>query len=756
VRVSIVVRGVVQGVGFRPFVHRTALSRELSGTVRNGRGAVHIEVQGDPGAVRAFVRAVEHDAPRPAKVASLDVVEIAERPEQAFTILGSDTAEPVAPALPPDLATCGDCLREVETPGERRYRYPFTNCTACGPRYSIALSLPYDRARTSMRDFVLCSGCEREYRVLDDRRYHAQPIACPTCGPALVLLSPSGAPLSRAEAALEGAVSALRQGRVLALRGIGGFQLVCDATRADAVARLRANKRRPHKPFAVMFPSLADIEREASLSAFERDLLLSPEAPIVLLERLPSSRLAPEVSSDSPYLGALLPYSPLHALLLSDSGAPLVCTSGNLSSEPICTSTEEALERLSAVADAILTHDRPIVRPLDDSVVAATSGRAVTLRRARGYAPLAVGQIDERATVLGLGAHAKSTITLGCRGALIPSQHLGDLDTFEARALLRRTATELCHFFDAKPRYLACDLHPDYASTRLAEELAVELGAPLLRVQHHHAHVAACMAEHRLEGRVLGLSWDGSGLGADGTIWGGEALVCDGTAYSRFAHLAPFPLPGGDRAAREPRRAALGALFAHVPDQCEPRMSSRFAGELERYLAALSRSLHAPLCSSVGRLFDAVAALLGVETVSYEGQAAMHVEQLARQVEALPPYSLKLERAPSGARVATLDTVLRELLEELDSGVERGRVARRFHDTLIAFGCLAAEQAAIEQVVLAGGCFQNRVLLQGLTVALERRGFRVYTPSALPPNDGGISVGQAFLAARSLLGKNAA
>jgi hydrogenase maturation protein HypF len=754
VRVGFVVRGTVQGVGFRPFVRRTATAHRLSGWVKNGRSGVRIEVQGDERSVAAFAWALAHELPEPAAIAALERELLTDRDddpdgEGPFRILPSEETEPPAPVLPPDLATCARCWDDVRTHTDRRFGYPFTNCTSCGPRYSIVRALPYDRARTTMRSFQMCADCTREYEALDDRRHHAQPIACPRCGPTLEWLDRAGRVLARRGDALHEASAAIARGAIVALRGIGGYQLLCDATRGDVVARLRERKLRPTKPFAVMFADLGQLLESARVSPEERAILASPCAPIVLVPRHGGGPVAEEVAPRSPDLGAMLPNTPLHGLLLASVGLPLVCTSGNRSEEPIAIDTSEALARLHDIADGYLSHDRLIERPLDDSVVRATPKRTLVVRRARGFVPKSVGHIDERASVLAMGAHLKSTVTLGHRGVLVPSQHLGDLDSPLARDLLRATAEDIVEFFGARPALVACDLHPDYASTGIAGELAKRWGAPLLRVQHHHAHIAACMAERGLDRPVLGLAWDGTGLGTDGTIWGGEALVCRGARFDRFAHLRPFPLSGGDRAARDPRRCAIGLIAEADPSSLESWATRWFGRDANLHVAALERRLHAAPCSSVGRLFDAVAALVGLERpATFEGESAMALERLARAAPPDGAYPLPLARSPNGPLVADTRPLVLAISDDARRSVDADRVARRFHSALVQLGVAIAEHAGIPDVVLSGGCFQNALLLEGLEARLLEAGFVVHVPTEVPVNDGGISVGQAWIAAQ--------
>lgn len=756
VRVRVIVRGTVQGVGFRPFVRRSALEHSLTGWVKNTRDAVHIEAQGDEPEIDGFTHALGHDVPAPALVRVLErsaIATVAVHEETTFRILESDFGPTAASVLPPDLATCAACLDEVLTKGNRRYRYPFTNCASCGPRYSISTGLPYDRRNTSMRAFVMCGNCGNEYDDVDDRRHHAQAIACPDCGPELTFLDPDGRVLSNGEAAIASALRCLDAGGVLALHGLGGYQLLCDATNEQAVSVLRLRKIRPHKPFAVMFRDAEELAESALPTTDEERILRSAEAPIVLILRRPDGPLAESVAPRNHWIGAMLPYTPLHALLLRSTRGPLVCTSGNVSDEPLSTTTKQALEDLSSIADGFLSHDRPIVRPLDDSIVRVDARRTVVLRRARGHVPSSVGTIDERATVLALGAHLKSTVTLGHGGVLLPSQHLGDLESLRARQLLERTIEDLRTFFDAEPNLLACDFHPDYASTIIAERLREQWSVPLLRVQHHHAHIAACMAEHGLgtDDEVLGLAWDGTGLGMDGTIWGGEALICRGATFKRFASLRPFPLLGGDRAAREPRRSALGLVF-EVATTGTDACTSWFGEELASCIHILERRL-APMCSSVGRLFDAVAALLGLsDRTTFEGQAAIELEHLASSAARDGAYPLPLvSRATDRALplfVAETRDFVDALLTDIRTGTSKPTIARRAHEALVSLGLTMAQHAGVEHVVLGGGCFQNRLLVESLEARLEAAGFKVYVPAKIPVNDGGISVGQAWLAAQ--------
>jgi hydrogenase maturation protein HypF len=747
IRLHLSVHGTVQGVGFRPFVHAEAARRGLTGHVRNLRGRVEIEVQGPELVVDAFV-SVLRSSPPPIVVRRLESRSLEEQSEADFRILESTADTTVEPSLTADLGLCADCAREIRDPTARRYRYPFTTCARCGPRYTIVQALPYDRERTSMGAFALCEACASEYEDPANRRYHAESIACPRCGPRLLLLDRSGTNVAAGDEALLRAADSLRQGGILALKGLGGFQLLCAASNEQAVSELRRRKRREEKPFATMFPNIDALERVATPTEEERALLASVESPIVLVRRRPAvAPTAEHVTQENPYVGAMLPYTPLHALLLDAVGGPVVCTSGNLSSEPMCVEDPEALTRLGTIADYFLVHDRTVVRPVDDSVARVGPRGPQLLRRARGYAPEPVAEIADRRTIFAFGAHQKSAVALAHRGQVVMSQHIGDLGVRESDALLERTVEDLFAFFAVTPEIVACDLHPDYASTRLAERVAERLGARLVRVQHHAAHVASVAAEHGLEGKLLGFAWDGAGLGTDDTIWGGEALVLDSGRTSRVAHLASFPLPGGERAAREPRRSAAGLLWQMAREDFERRAGVWFsAGELDVLDTALARGVNAPLCSSVGRWFDAVAALLRLRVrCSYEGQAAMELEFLAETV-ASDGTSYPLPLTLSEPFVADGGPFLRALLDDLDAGVARARIARRFHDTLVRHAVDVARKIGLSTIALSGGCFQNALLARSVRAELEALGFAVHAGQTVPCNDGGIALGQVVVA----------
>ncbi|MCS7304345.1 MAG: Sua5/YciO/YrdC/YwlC family protein [Thermoguttaceae bacterium] len=1011
--------GIVQGVGFRPFVYNTACALGLGGWVKNTSGQVEILIEGRREQLESFVQILQTHHPPQARIHGLEIAEesVGQKPLTDFQIITSTAEETIRPIIPADLALCEACRAEIHSVAQRRYRYPFTNCTHCGPRWSIIRGLPYDRPRTSMAHFAMCPDCQAEYENPADRRFHAQPIACPQCGPKLRLLvrvdrptsqtadqtgtpidqpagpisppehcaigqqaclpiasakaptsesnvqtSESNAPtresnaqppessvqppeymvLSEGDEALRQAAQAILEGQIVALKGLGGFQLLCDATRQEVVQELRRRKGRPDKPFALMFTNLEQVRQVCWVSEAEAQLLQSPEAPILLLRRrkfpavrtfgpqippvssaaeaglpaakpgegatglsppressaepkakpgegvtdlcpplqrppqpnakldegqllealpfcrqasplppaggadlattqpvpptcisaspattspadqlladAPGCHIAPAVAPGNPYLGVMLPYTPLHELLMEAVGRPIVCTSGNLSEEPMAYRTAEAISRLGRIADLILTHNRPIVRPVDDSVVrvvwlgpedtqllarhdgpwggelrASEKGTNVTLgsgvplvqvlRRARGYAPRPIELPFPMPPILALGGHLKNTVALSLGSQVVLSQHVGDLDNLPSLEVFQRTVEDLLSFFQVQPELVVCDLHPDYASTQYGEQLAERLGVPLVRVQHHEAHLAACLAEQGLRVEelaepILGFSWDGSGYGRDGTLWGGEVLLWQAGQVGRIGSVWPFPLPGGDQAVRQPRRSALGVLYELLGEEawerCKPLREWFSPIEQKAFRSMLRRKTHCPRASSMGRLFDAVAALCGLGCrISFEGQAAMALEfaaweESAQYVHKIPGYPLpwlEVDQSTLSEKTATnpeekgrrkfglLDwrPMLQAVLADRAAGMPIHQISRRFHAAL-ADGILQAAQWAakhwqIQRVALSGGCFQNALLTQWAYQRLQEAGFTVLVHQQVPPGDGGIALGQILLAA---------
>ncbi len=741
-RLRVYVRGAVQGVGFRPTVYRVATDLGLRGFVMNSSTGVEIDVEGTSAAALAFVPALLDQAPARGLIQGLEARWLDPTGYAAFEIRQTVEQGPRTTPLLPDIATCADCLRELFDPLDRRFAYPFINCTQCGPRFSIITSIPYDRERTTMARFVMCAPCRSEYEDPRNRRFHAQPNACPDCGPQLSLWDPSGVVMATGSHVLDAAVAAIRAGRIVAVKGIGGFHLMCDARSEAAVLELRRRKHREEKPFAVMFPNLLAVHAACLLSSDEERLLTSPEAPIVLLRRR-GDMLARAIAPGNPYLGVLLPYAPLHHLLMRALGAAVVATSGNRADEPIVTDEREALDRLAGMADLFLVHDRSIARYADDSIVRMVSGQPMLLRRARGYAPLPLAQSDTRESILAVGAHLKNTIGFSVAGQLMLSHHLGDLDTPEALAGFHEVVHGLPGLYDFVATTIAHDLHPDYASTQFAAALpGRHLGVP-----HHLAHVLACMADNDLRGEVLGVSWDGAGLGVDGTIWGGEFLRVQGGAWRRVAHLRTFPLAGGDSAAREPRRSALGLLYEMKGDAVfeSDGLSDRLgfpAQEQAVLRSMLATGTGVARTSSAGRLFDGVAALTGLRRKSgFEGQAAMDLEFAAMDVDDEASYKLVLanELLDWAPMIEAIET-------DLGSHVPAGHIARRFHNTLTEMIVAVAKREGITRVCLTGGCFQNCLLAERTIDRLREGGFAPYWHQRVPPNDGGIALGQLVAA----------
>jgi len=764
-RLRISVRGAVQGVGFRPFVHRLATNLKLAGWVNNSAQGVTIEVEGEREVLEKFLLSLEAEKPPRSSIQSLESSWHEPAGYGDLAIRASESTGAKTALVLPDIATCADCLREILDPANRRYRYPFTNCTNCGPRFSIIERLPYDRQNTSMKSFTMCADCQAEYDGPTNRRFHAQPNACPVCGPQLALWNPSGEVICNNNDALIAAAEAARSGQIVALKGIGGFHLITDARNEKAVQRLRERKHREEKPLALMFPSLESVKGVCEVSPLEERLLLSPEAPIVLLRRTGGQEceIANAVAPGNPNLGVLLPYSPLHHLLMADLKFPIVATSGNLSDEPICTDERETLERLRGIADIFLVHNRPIVRHVDDSIVRVMLNRELLLRRARGYAPLPVplpAWSGELPTVLAVGAHLKNTVALSVGDQVFISQHIGDLATEQAHSAFRSTISDFQLLFETSPKIIAADLHPDYLSTKFARQLASTRSGPanpVVAVQHHVAHILSCMAENQVPVPFLGLSWDGTGYGLDGTIWGGEFFLAGENTIDRVAHFAPFRLPGGERAVKEPRRTALGLLYEIFGNDLFERKNlaplaafSRL--ELEQLKAMLARGLNSPVTTSAGRLFDAIASLVNVrQRVSFEGQSAMELEFALHDVETDEAYPVSISSTVEQFPLR-LDwsPMIRAILKDIESGTRVGIISARFHNALAEAIVEIARRIGQERVVLSGGCFQNRYLTERAVGRLQAEGFRPFWHQRVPPNDGGISVGQVIAALRCI------
>jgi hydrogenase maturation protein HypF len=747
--VTIIVSGIVQGIGFRPFCSRLAGEIGLGGSVRNTAEGVLIDLFGSPEGVLSYIQRLQTDCPALGHIQSIEILEDepSEKPFcNTFEILQSGQPGENLTLIPPDIATCEDCLSEIKDPGDRRFRYPFTNCTNCGPRFSIIEALPYDRPLTAMSGFPMCSSCMREYSDPSDRRYHAQPVACETCGPSVSLLLPDRTVEIKGDKAIRECVALLKRGSIGAIKGLGGFHIAC--LPEDAVLlELRKRKRRPHKPFALMIRDEGVAEGIVCLTSFSRLLLNSPRRPIVICPRKPGASISGHVAPEQDSLGVMLPYTPLHHLVMEEVPV-LIMTSANLSDEPVISDNQEALEKLGNIADFFLMHDRPISMKIDDSVVAPAGKTPVIIRRARGYVPHPILTKRKMPQILAAGAEMKSTFSLTRDQIIYSSQYLGDLKQLDTAVYYEKTLDHFLKLFGLRPKLLAADLHPSYACTAIAGKV---MGGPddTLLVQHHHAHMAACLAENGFDGPAIGIILDGTGLGPDRKVWGGEFLLGDFRSFTRAGHFREAPLPGGDRAVLEPWRFALALLSSTYGSVEAEDLANKLWPDLQEkikpVLATLDRS---PVTTSSGRLFDAVSALTGIrEVVTYDGQAAMELESASKGSGIITPFRIDTAKDPL---VLDWGPAIRWIVEEgLPMG--RGRVAAAFHLGLaVALTDIAmeiSERHGIRTVVLSGGVWQNRRLLSLTLPLLRKRGLKPLVHRSLAPNDECISIGQAAIAA---------
>jgi len=754
-RVCVSVRGVVQGVGFRPFIYQLATKHRLTGWVVNTSGDVKIEVEGKQEALDRFLLELQRDAPPLSNIEEVVAEEAAPAGYPVFEIRHSLAVEGKYQLVSPDIATCDACRSELLSPDDRRYRYPFTNCTNCGPRFTIIDDIPYDRPNTTMRHFIMCPDCQREYDNPLDRRFHAQPNACPVCGPSLQLMDADGKAVPCNDV-ITAASTLLREGKVVAIKGLGGFHLACDAASSHAVQSLRHRKRRPYKPLAIMVDTMESVREHCTVSAEEEGLLTSPQCPIVLLPWKEDSSVSRNVAPELKYLGVMLPYTPLHHVLLRETGLPLVMTSGNISEEPIAKDNDEALRRLRGIADFFVMHNRDIRARYDDSVAIVERGKPQLIRRARSYAPYPIHLPFEARQVLACGAELKNTFCMTKDNYAFVSQHIGDMENLETLEHFEDTIGLYKRLFRLEPEAVAYDLHPEYLSTKYAKERAGDL--PLIGVQHHHAHIVSCMVENAVQSPVIGVALDGTGYGSDGTIWGGEFLIVDYKSFTRAGHLQPVPMPGGAAAVERPYRMAFSYVYSllgqEALDQGLAFLREANSEEIDVMKQQIERGLNAPLTSSCGRLFDAVSALLGIRgRVDYEAQAAVELQMAATgHTEAVRAYPYSIGER-DGVRVVELKELFQAILDDI---AERPTpaISLRFHHTvadMVAEMCLrVSRETGLSTVALSGGVFQNR-LLQRLTVAaLESKGFEVLTHALVPTNDGGISLGQAVVALSNL------
>ena len=757
VRRRIDVSGIVQGVGFRPYVYRLATGRRLSGTIRNTAAGVTIEIQGPVETVQDFINRLPAEAPPLARITGLAVHEVPCNGDQDFRIVHSREGQEVRTLISPDVAICADCLREMSDPNDRRYRYPFINCTNCGPRFTIIRDIPYDRPSTSMAIFPMCPACLAEYENPLDRRFHAQPNACWECGPRVELWDKSGKRIECRDPIVE-AVYGLHAGLVVAVKGLGGFHLAVDATNPAAVALLRERKRRVEKPFAVMVPDLSAAGEIGDLDDTARAVLQSMQRPIVLISKKKPSLIPDEVAPRNRYLGVFLPYTPLHYLLLAEGGfKALVMTSGNQSEEPIAIDNREAVDRLRGLADCFLVHNRDILLRCDDSVVRVAGGSARQLRRSRGFVPVPVFLKDDQPSVLAVGGELKNTICLTKGKHAFLSQHIGDLENVESYSFFHEAIEHLERILEIRPEIVAYDLHPDYFSTKWALQ---QSGRELVGVQHHHAHIASCMAENHLEGRVIGFALDGTGYGTDGNIWGGEVLIAGYEDFERAAHFEYVPLPGGAAAIREPWRMAVSCLAHHFGREFL-KFDIPFVRQLDKtkvdvLLRMMEQGVNSPLTSSCGRLFDAIAALIGIrQEVNYEAQAAIELEMAMASSDVASPneetaYPMVL-LPDDGHWIIGTRPLFEALLDDLGRNIPVAAISRRFHRGLVEgfveLAALLRKKTALQRVCLSGGTFHNVYLSERLEARLSESGFEVFTQKEVPSGDGGLSLGQAVVAA---------
>ncbi len=753
--VRICVRGVVQGVGFRPFVYQLATKYNLKGWVCNTSEDVKIEVEGEAEAIEQFLRALREQAPPLSHIEDITTTHHPPANYENFEIRHSIAEEGKYQLISPDIATCQACLKEILTSDDRRYRYPFTNCTNCGPRFTIIEDIPYDRPRTTMRHFQMCPECQREYDDPLDRRFHAQPNACPRCGPSLELVDAKGNQVTCPDV-ITTTSQLLKNGRIVAIKGLGGFLLACDATNQAAIDLLRHRKMRPFKPLAIMVSSIDEVKKHCYVSNEEETLLTTPHSPIVLMRWRKDSSVSQAVAPNLKYLGIMLPYTPLHHVLLRETGLPLVMTSGNLSEEPIAKDNDEAIRRLSGITDYFLAHNRDIHARYDDSVTMIERGVTQLVRRARGYAPHPIHLNFSSQQILGCGAELKNTFCLTRDEYAFLSQHIGDMENLETMEHFKDTISLYKRLFRIEPKIIAHDLHPDYLATKYAQELASEFGdIKLVPVQHHHAHIVSCMADNGVDTPVIGIAFDGTGFGTDGNIWGGEFLVADYQQFTRMGHLDYLPLPGGALAINKPYRIAAGYLLSLLGEdalnQDLPFLRQVDTVEIDIIKKQVERRINSPLTSSCGRLFDAISALIGVRgEIDYEGQAAIELEMTAYdEVDGTGYYPFSVVEQ-DGLSIVKLKDLFSAVVRDLQDGATKATISVKFHNTIARMVnelCqLLSDKTGITRVALSGGVFQNRLLLRKAVILLEASGFDVFTHRQVPTNDGGISLGQAVIA----------
>jgi len=752
IRKNIIIKGIVQGVGFRPFIHKLVQNYNLSGWVLNSNQGVEIEVEGKTGEINSFVSDIKKKLPPLARIEKIEVNQLPLIGYKVFSIKKSIIKEENSFVLvSPDISICEDCLQELFDPHNRRFRYPFINCTNCGPRFTIIKDIPYDRKKTTMNNFKMCSLCQGEYDNIEDRRYHAQPNACADCGPQVSLYQ-NKIKLEGIDP-IEKAVKLLKEGKIGAIKGLGGFHLACDATNNKAVARLRRLKNREAKPFAIMSFNLEKIVQYCKLGEKEKEWLVNRARPIVLLKKKEDILISPLVAPRNNYLGVMLPYTPLHYLLLKDNFTALIMTSGNITDQPIIGDNLKALDKLDGIVDFFLSYNRDIFNRCDDSVIKIINDNNVFFRRSRGFVPHPTILDFKLKEVLALGGELKNTISFSKENYIFLSQYLGDLKSVETLEFFKESITSFKKMFRVKPEIIACDLHPDYLSTQYAEEIKVKKGLKVVKVQHHHAHIVSCMAENNVKEKVIGVAYDGTGYGDDGNIWGGEFLLCDLKKYSRVGHLKYYSLPGGDKAIVEPWRMAYSYLYSIYGPKAKildidfnRRMDYDKLSIIEKMI---DKNINSPLTSSCGRLFDAASSLIGVrDEISYEGQAAMELESFcASGMTERYKFSIYKEEEEF---IIDPQEIFIDIITDLKKGLDKKVMATKFHNTVAEFTVdlcgKIRENTKINEIALSGGVFQNKYLTEKVVFLLEDKGFKVYIQRKVPPNDGGISLGQAVVA----------
>ena len=743
-KVKIIIRGVVQGVGFRPFIYRLAKELGINGWIINSSQGVFIEAEHTRLTLEKFIQKIETERPKNSYIQSYEHTWLDAEGFKDFEIRESNESGSKTALVLPDISTCNDCLEEIFDPGNRRYLYPFTNCTNCGPRYTIIADLPYDRCNTTMGEFEMCPDCRAEYSDPLNRRFHAEPTACPVCGPQVSLCDTDKKIISEKNSAIQDVVKYLKAGKIIALKGIGGYQLICDAGNNETVKRLRLRKKRNEKPFALMMTGMDQVKCECDVNEQEERLLLSVESPIVLLKKKKNinSSVSDECAKGNPFLGIMLPYSPLHHILMKEFGSAIVATSGNISEEPICTNDDDAFDKLGSIADYFLIHNRKILRYVDDSIVRYAGGNNVMLRRARGYAPLPVVMNNISVTTLAAGAHLKNTIALNKGSNVFISQHIGDLENVESINAFKEVISDIESFYELKPERVICDLHPDYISTRFSESLDI----PVYKVQHHYAHVLSCMAENELDGSdLLGVSWDGTGYGTDCTIWGGEFIIPNGLDFKRAGYLKTFMLPGGEQAIHDVWKIGFSLLYDVFGEKVFSLSGIPFTQSKEARIIRqmLDKEVNSPVTSSIGRLFDGISAIIGLkDKANFEAQAAMELEFATDDVKTNEYFRFSIDELTDGSLIFNWHDIVKGIVVDLGNKVSAGIISAKFHNSLTEAIVMVSKKVNLNKIILTGGCFLNKYLLEKTISRLSEEGFKVYTQQRVPPGDGGISLGQ--------------